>query len=171
MSGLLHLATRFAGSLSPRPPSAANRAWAASHLSDGEAQLWNSLSAADRRHSHGVAREVVRLLGDPSRPVVAAALLHDAGKVDAHLGTFGRVIATVCAKIAGRDMAPAWASKSGFTRRVGLYLQHDELGAVRLELLGSHPLTVAWAREHHLPADQWTVASDIANALKAADDD
>jgi hypothetical protein len=133
--------------------------------------LWNSLSAADRRHSIGVARETIRLLGDAPRPVVAAALLHDAGKVDAQLGTFGRVIATLCAKIAGREMAPAWAAKSGFTRRVGLYLQHDELGAVRLELLGSDPLTIAWAREHHLPSEHWTVPEPIANALKAADND
>ena len=40
-----------------------------------------------------------------------------------------------------------------------------------LELAGSDPLTTAWAREHHRPAADWTVAPDIAAALKAADDD
>ena len=31
-----------------------------------------------------------------------------------------------------------------------------------LELGGSDPLTVAWAREHHLPEDQWTIPLDLA---------
>jgi hypothetical protein len=30
---------------------------------------------------------------------------------------------------------------------------------------------VAWAREHHLPEDQWTVPPHLAHALKDADDD
>jgi len=36
---------------------------------------------------------------------------------------------------------------------------------------GSDPLTVTWAREHHLPADRWTVPAAVGAALKAADDD
>ena len=46
-----------------------------------------------------------------------------------------------------------------------------ELGADLLGMAGSAPLTVAWAAEHHLPADQWTVPVHIGEALKAADDD
>jgi hypothetical protein len=40
-----------------------------------------------------------------------------------------------------------------------------------LSLAGSDALTVSWAREHHLPDDQWTVPAPIGAALKAADDD
>ena len=40
-----------------------------------------------------------------------------------------------------------------------------------LALAGSDPLTVAWAREHHLPEDEWTVPTAVGEALKAADDD
>jgi hypothetical protein len=103
--------------------------------------------------------------------VLAAALLHDVGKLDAGLGTYGRVVATVSALVAGRDTAEAWSRRRGFTRKVGLYLRHPELGGGMLALAGSDPLTVAWAREHHLPRDRWTVPVEVADALKAADDD
>jgi hypothetical protein len=103
--------------------------------------------------------------------VLAAALLHDVGKVEARLGTYGRVVATVSAAVAGRDTAELWSRGRGFTRRVGLYLRHPELGADLLALAGSDPLTVAWAREHHRPPDQWTVPVVVGQALKAADDD
>ncbi|MCU1344965.1 MAG: hypothetical protein JWL70_1231 [Acidimicrobiia bacterium] len=130
------------------------------------------MSNPDRRHAAGVARRVVGLLGsDVARPVVAAALLHDVGKLDSGLGTFARVGATLCGKLAGRDMAGAWSSQRGFTRRVGLYLRHDELGAALLEMAGSDPLTVAWAREHHRPPSDWTVGELAGTALRNADDD
>jgi hypothetical protein len=141
-------------------------------LLPAEIGLWQQMSGPDRRHAAGVARRVVEELGpDTPRPVLAAALLHDVGKLDSGLGTFGRVGATVCGKLAGRDMAEHWSRRRGFTRRVGLYLRHDELGAVRLEMAGSDPLSVAWAAEHHRPADQWTVASSTAQVLKECDDD
>ena len=65
----------------------------------------------------------------------------------------------------------AWSETQGFTRRVGLYLEHPRLGADLLGLAGSAPLTVAWTAEHHLPAEDWTVPQAIGAALKAADDD
>jgi hypothetical protein len=167
-----HLTKRFFGSLWPAGPKVADEDWAASVLSEGELKLWRRMPKADRRHAVGVARRVERALGDEgTRPVLAAALLHDVGKTAARLGTYGRVIATLAGAAAGRQMATAWTEGRGFTRRVGLYLRHPELGADMLALAGSDPLTVAWAREHHRPADQWTVARDTGAALKAADDD
>jgi hypothetical protein len=172
VSDVGHLARRFAGSLSPIGPNAEASAWAESKLLASEIELWRRMSNADRRHSIDVAHRVIDLLGNPvERPVVAAALLHDVGKIDAGLNTYGRVAATLSAKVAGRDFAIAWSETRGFTRRVGLYLRHDELGADRLELAGSDPLTVSWAREHHWPPERWTVPRTIGDALKAADDD
>ena len=113
-----------------------------------------------------------RALGhEATRPVLAAALLHDVGKVESGLGTYGRVVATLSAKVAGPDMATRWGRQRGFVRRVGLYLQHDRLGRDLLALAGSDPLTVAWAREHHLPPADWTLPARVATALKDADDD
>lgn len=169
---LVHLARRFVGSLRPGGASAADDAWARSMLLPGEEKLWEQMSGPDRRHAAGVARDVERRLGDEaSRPVLAAALLHDVGKLDSRLGTYGRVVATVSGAAAGRDTALMWSEGKGFTRRVGLYLRHDEIGGDRLAMAGSDPLTVAWAREHHLPPERWTVPRHLADALKAADDD
>lgn len=172
MPGTGHLIRRFAGSLRPGPPAPADAAWAESQLLPTEVELWRRMRNPDRRHAIGVARRVERSLGhDATRPVLAAALLHDVGKTVAHLGTYGRVVATLSAKVAGHEHAAAWSETQGFTRRVGLYLEHPRLGGDLLELAGSDPITSSWAREHHLPAEQWSVPPDLGAALKAADDD
>jgi hypothetical protein len=167
-----HLARRFVGSLRPGGPGPHAEAWVEARLLPNELVLWRRMSGPDRRHAVGVAERVERALGhEATRPVLAAALLHDVGKVESGLGTYGRVVATLSAKVAGADMAATWRKQRGFARRVGLYLQHDRLGGDLLELAGSDPLTVAWTREHHRPESEWTVAPVIASALKAADDD
>ena len=117
---------------------------------------------SDRKHAAGVAREVDRRLGGADRAVVAAAALHDVGKIESGFGTFARVGATVAGKAIDRDRAGG---------RLGAYLRHDRIGADLLEAAGSDPLTVAWAREHHLPPERWTVPVDVGHALAAADDD
>ena len=79
----LHLARRFMGSLLPVEPSPADRAWVATILSEEELALWRRMSGADRRHAVGVARRAQSTLGQAGagRPELAAALLHDVGKV------------------------------------------------------------------------------------------
>jgi hypothetical protein len=172
MAGAAHLVKRFFGSVVPRGPKAPDEAWARTHLLDDEIEIWERMSRADRRHAAGVARRVERALGsEATRPVLAAALLHDCGKVVSGLGTYGRVIATLSVKLAGPDIATAWSETRGFTRRVGLYVEHPRLGADLLGIAGSAPLTVAWTAEHHLPPEDWTVPRAIGDALKAADDD
>jgi hypothetical protein len=169
-----HLVRRFLGSVVPARLSADDARWAAAQLLPAERGLWSRMSPADRRHAVGVARDVERRLGaEATRPVLAAALLHDVGKIDAGLGTYGRVLATLSGAAVGHDpvMITRWTHVRGFTRRVGLYLQHDRLGGDLLELAGSDPLTVAWAREHHLAPETWTVPAEVGEALKAADDD
>jgi hypothetical protein len=172
MATSAHLVRRFVGSLRPGGPPPADEAWALDLLLHREQDLWRRMSGPDRRHAVGVARRVERALGiEATRPVLAAALLHDVGKLEAGLGTYGRVIATLSAKVAGPEMATTWRKQRGFARRVGLYLHHDRLGGDLLELAGSDPLTVAWTREHHQPRSAWTVEPALADALKAADDD
>jgi hypothetical protein len=87
-----HLARRFVESLAPGGPEAAAEAWALDQLRPDEQALWRRMSGPDRRHAAAVAHRVAADLGDGARrPVVAAALLHDVGKVEAGYGTFGRV--------------------------------------------------------------------------------
>ena len=169
-----HLVSRFFGSLWPGGPRADQTRWAESQLLDTEVELWRRMSGPDRRHAAGVGRRVERMLGvEATRPVLAAALLHDVGKTEAGVGTYGRVIATVSGAAIGRDPGTIadWTRTRGFTRKVGLYLQHPRLGGDLLAMAGSDPLTEAWAREHHLPPDEWTIPVEIGEALKAADDD
>ena len=162
MSEPSHLARRFLGSLSPRPLAAEDDRWARAALLPGEQALWQRMARADRKHAAGVARETDRLLGGADRPVLAAALLHDVGKVESGLGTFARVGATVVGAVVGRQRVGG---------RLGRYFRHDTLGAALLEEAGADPLTVTWAREHHLPESQWTLPAQIASALAEADDD
>lgn len=172
MATASHLVRRFFGSLRPGGPGTDAEAWVATQLLPGELALWHRMSGPDRRHAVGVAERMERALGhEATRPVLAAALLHDVGKIESGLGTYGRVVATVSATVAGHDMAATWRKQRGVARRVGLYLHHDQLGGDLLELAGSDPLTVTWAREHHLPESDWTLEPTIASALKAADDD
>ena len=172
MAGAGHLVKRFFTSLRPGGPGPEAEAWVASVLTDAQHELWRRMNGPDRRHAHGVARRVERMMGhEATYPVLAAALLHDVGKADAALHTYGRVIATVSAKIAGPQMAHLWMTKTGFTRKVGLYLLHADIGGDQLALADSDPLTVAWARQHHLPEEEWTVPVEIGRVLKACDDD
>jgi hypothetical protein len=151
---LLHLTRRFFGSLSRREPEPGDEAWVAGVLVPGELELWRRMCAADRRHAVGVARSVPLALAP-------AALLHDVGKIVSGLGTLARVGATVL----------GWTGRDRWGGRIGDYLHHDVLGAALLRDAGSSELTVAWAREHHLPPTRWTVPHESGALLTAADDD
>lgn len=125
---LAHLARRFVGSLSRRPPSASDEQWAAAWLSAGEQALWERMSNVDRRHSIVVARRFVEIRPAATRPERAAALLHDVGKVESGLGTLARVLATI--------VGPR-------SRRFRRYHDHEAIGAWLAATAGSDPVTVA----------------------------
>jgi len=167
-----HLVSRFAGSVRPGGPRAADVAWVESRLSPAELALWQRMPAADRRESVAVARRFVRNHGtEPLDALVAAALLHDVGKTEANLGTVGRSLATMAGVLAGHDVAPAWQARGGISRRFALYLRHEEVGAGMLEIAGARREAVAWARAHH-HAEQWDdlpFPRSAANALARAD--
>lgn len=163
MASPAHLATRFFTSLWPGGPTAADDAWATHYLNAGETLLWRRMPGFDRRHAVGVARRVASALGeDATRPVIAAALLHDVGKIESGFGVWGRVLATVWSAVRGRERLGG---------RVKTYVSHPEIGAQLLRDANADDLTVAWTAEHHLPPARWTVAPELADALKAADDD
>lgn len=174
---LLHLVDRFFRALWPFPPRAADRAWVATILTPDELSLFERMPNHDRRHAIGVARGVeaqlagTRYAGEDRW--LATALLHDIGKLDARLGVYGRVVATLSGAAAGHDAAYDWSRKSGFTRRVGLYLRHPELGGDRIDIIEGRPEAAAWARAHHDPASWPTLdlPPEVIAALDHADND
>lgn len=187
MGEVIHLIRRFFGSVRRGGPTEADRAWVADVLSASEYQLWARQYPPDRRHSVSIARQVdVELAGselaggapvadaplsEDTSWVLACALLHDIGKIEAALGTWGRVWATLLAKIVGIGRARGWVDSDGYRRRVGLYLNHPEIGAELLRAARSDPRTVAWAAQHHKPPDQWTIPAETARILHAFDND
>lgn len=122
-----HLALRFVTSLSGRPPDVADEVWADLHLLPGERRLWSQMSNQDRRHSIKVARRFVAARPHATIAETAGALLHDVGKIECGLGTWGRVVASVVGPRTGRFR---------------LYHDHEHLGSVMAEAAGSAPATV-----------------------------
>ncbi len=141
-----HLVARFVTSLRPTPPSVDNEVWVDEHLLAGERRLWVQLSNQDRRHSAAVARRFVECRPDATRAEIAGAILHDVGKIECGLGTFGRVIATV--------VGPR-------TRSFRAYHDHEDLGAAMARRVGSDPATVELIAQRG-PAFDALEASDHA---------
>lgn len=110
----------------------------------------------------------------PGREFVAAALLHDVGKVEAGIGTFPRVFVTLAAMAIGRRrLVDASRRRRPGTAlaRVGSYLSHDRTGGQLLRQAGSSAFTAEWAEQHHLPPERWSVDARLGWALKRADGD
>jgi hypothetical protein len=85
------------------------------------------MSNQDRRHSAKVARRFVAARPGSTRAEVAGALLHDVGKIECGLGTWGRVAATL--------VGPR-------TDRFRKYRDHEHIGAILADAAGSDPVTV-----------------------------
>ena len=167
-----HYVRRFFTSLSRRAPEPADEAWAATIVPPAEFALLARLSNQDRRHLISGARQVAVALGPDADPVwVRAALLHDVGKYDAGLGTVGRVAATACVLVIGRDRVERWASGRGWRARLGRYELHGALGAAQIRAVGGPEEAAWWSELHHFPARfaASSIPADILEVLDAAD--
>ena len=122
-----HLVARFFTSLSPSPPPPADEEWVQEQLMAGERGLWVQMSNQDRRHSALVARRFAARRPDATRAELAGAMLHDVGKLECGLGTFGRVAGTI--------VGP-------HGRRFTAYHDHEAIGARMAADVGSDPATV-----------------------------
>jgi hypothetical protein len=141
-----HLGRRFVTSVSPRPPSASDEAWAEGWLLAGEVELWRRMSNRDRRHAVEVARRFAVRRPDATRAEMAGALLHDVGKVESGLGTFARVFATL--------VGPR-------TARFRAYHDHEAIGARLAEAAGADPVTVALIEGCGAAAPDLRAADDV----------
>lgn len=150
---LVRLGRRFFASLLARPPGEAEVAWVATILEPAELALWESMPRYDRRHTLRVARAAERGLDGTLRadPVwVAAALLHDVGKVQSGVGILGRVLGTLVMLGLGRPRVAGWADGRGWRGRFGRYAAHGRLGGVMIRAAGGREPVARWAELHHL---------------------
>ena len=174
MSYLLHLVRRFFGSLNPAGPAASDEAWVRTILNPAEIALWEQMSGPDRRHGVAVAKRTQTFLNTCDDNTLTAALLHDVGKIDSALDTFGRVAATLAALTLGHSRVSRWHTRSGFLGRIGKYVRHPETGARLLTEAGSAQLAITWALHHQsrrLPeAGTCEIPHSVLEALRAADD-
>ncbi len=122
-----HLVKRFVGSLSSAAPAPADERWAQDQLVPGEVALWRRMSNVDRCHAIKVAQRFIDVRATATRDEIAAALLHDIGKLESNLGTLARVAATV--------VGPR-------TERFRRYHDHERIGAEMLRCAGSASATV-----------------------------
>jgi hypothetical protein len=161
-----HLATRFFGSFRVRPLAAADLDLVHEALLAPELECWERLGPADRAESVATARAAISALGPPADSRwVAAALLHDVGKSETRLGPVARAGATVVAVVAGPRRVRGWSNA------IGRYVNHDELGSVRLREVGARREAVEWAAVHHRPTlwPQTGIPPEICRMLAAAD--
>lgn len=172
----LHLVGRFLGSVRPGAPSTEDVSWAHQQLIAGERLLWDRMSNPDKRHSVTVARATDQAFADhatlePTRPIMAAALLHDVGKVVSNFRTPARVVATFVWLVVPTSSAQKWLLKGKPFQRMAQYRLHPELGEQLLCEAEADVLTSNWAGDHHRPSDAWRVPTPVGQILKDCDDD
>ena len=121
-------------------------------LGDAELLLFTALQARERRHALDVLHWL-RAHADPapSRELLAAALVHNAGKGPLHLHE--RVIFVLLETFAPRLLARL-ADRGGrgggrLPRALARQRDHPRLGAARLAEIGSAPRIRELVRRHH----------------------
>jgi hypothetical protein len=130
-----HLITRFFGFLNARALSPTEQIEIVQALSPELCRLFYRQCSQDQRHALEVARRV------PDRPeLMEAALLHDIGKSEVHIGAFGRSFATLW----GFTSLPVWG-------RWRAYLDHGHIGSELLDRHGAGAMAIAFTRHHPGP--------------------
>ncbi|MGQ9517006.1 MAG: HD domain-containing protein [Anaerolineae bacterium] len=132
----------------------AERAWAQSLLTPAAFELFAALPRQDQRHGMDVAL-ALRDAGVMEPAVLAAALLHDAGKARSQLTLFHRTAMVLLQ--AGRPAllhALGDEEQEGWRRPFWVHLHHPEIGAELAEAAGCAELTVWLIGHHHRPAEE-----------------
>lgn len=136
-----------------------------------EAQsLFRRQTIQDQRHALAVYH-TLRQAGHEDPHLLAAALLHDAGKATARLSAVHRSIIVLLGCLAPPLLTRLGQGESGWNRPFVIHAQHPVIGARWAEEAGCPPLTVALIRRHEEEsADGSTEEDRLLAALQAADD-
>ncbi|MBE9506992.1 MAG: HD domain-containing protein [Chloroflexi bacterium] len=143
---------------------------ATSALTPEARALFRRQAAQDQRHALAVYR-ALRQAGHTNPHLLAAALLHDAGKAAARLPAWQRAIVVLLERFAPRLLARLSQGESQFWNRpFVVHAQHPEAGARWAQEAGCSPLTAALIRRHQDQlASRQTEEDQLLAALQAAD--
>lgn len=140
------------------------------YLSSGALDLYRAMARYDRQHGWRVTHSLLEK-GQDDPELLAAALLHDAGKTVTQLGKLRlwHRIAVVLMRAIQPDLVARLGrdDASGWRRAFFVQQHHGELGSELARQAGCSTQTVMLIRHHedpHLPEDDLLLA-----ALKAAD--
>jgi len=133
--------------------------------------LFTRMSRADQHHGIAVAR-TLEDRGHTDPDLIAAALLHDVGKIRARGSVWARVMVVL-----GEWLLPRAAARWGEGRAKGLRRpfvvrqQHPMWGAEMAQRAGAPPVTVRLIRSHHNLSGDRHEDRPMLTALHAADEE
>jgi hypothetical protein len=166
---ILYRARQFIGGLTARVSEADRRA--ADGVLPPAARAWfRSLPRDVQWHGLNVMNDL-RQAGHDRAELLAAALLHDAGKAEASSGPVQRAFSVLA-----RHLAPEWAARRvrldwrsarGLDRVMAVAAQHPQIAAGRAAQCGCDPVTIDLIRRHQNRAG---ADDDLLRALQQVDD-
>lgn len=124
------------------------------HLSPAQLLLFRRMQPSEQAHAFMVFNQL-KQARHTDQDLLAAALLHDVGKILSPLSIFDRVI-TVLARHFLPKASRRWgeALPRGWRRPFVVALQHSEWGADLAEQAGASDMTVRLIRRHQDPVEK-----------------
>jgi HD domain len=142
------------------------------YLSPSQIILFQRMQPSEQRHAARML-EQLKMSGQSDPDLLAAALLHDSGKVLYPLSLFDRVI-IVLGKHFFKRRARHWSegAASGLRRPFVVAAKHPEWGAELAEQAGATSRTADLIRHHQDPPcpNPGTTTERLLAALQAADE-
>jgi len=132
-----------------RPELRVQTAAIQAHLFPSQLILFRQMQPSEQAHAYHVF-EHLRRAGNTDADLLAAALLHDVGKIFSPLSVFDRVMI-----VTGKYLFPKafkrWGEGAprGLRRPFVVAVRHGEWGADLVQKTGASSLTVELVRRHH----------------------
>jgi hypothetical protein len=141
-------------------------------LSPAQGALFQRMQPSEQAHALSVLKHL-QDNGEDNPDLLVAAILHDIGKINQPLSTFGRILIVL-----GNHFFPQavqrWGkgAPTGWRRPFVVATQHAAWGADLASTTGASPMTVNLIRRHQdsLHCDPGSLEDRLLVALRSADD-